>query len=289
MSLFITRDYGSPRVLMHTLSIARKNLTKKVFGTTTIDGVEVLNRNVHFYSNNREYNPEFYPPIGDERYPAFRSDKLIKRWYKSMGISLKDMRAEEYSKVNDMFWTFNPTKWVASYEDPTTMPDNSVTALNAYINNSMLNVTSNHTYDYYYANEQNPNNIVASLPYDPLIDEVYAFVVAGEASTTTEDGYFSIDKAGNIRVTLLGVENGMVDYSYTKTNTRTYSIKKVLKDKSSSSSYVNLHVRREFIDIRIIIGGEYVTKPGAVDNWITQSGSDTSISPILNFKVMLYV
>lgn len=37
-------------IMMHTASVARKNLTKKVFGTTTIDGVEVLNRSVHFYS-----------------------------------------------------------------------------------------------------------------------------------------------------------------------------------------------------------------------------------------------
>lgn len=284
MSLFITRDYGSPRVLAHTIATARKNLTKKVFGTTFVDGIEVFNKYVHFYSNNKGRNPSFFPPISD--YPAFRSDKLIKRWYNAMGISLKDMRAQRYSKVNDMFWRFNPDKWVASYEDPSTMPNNISTSFNTYAEN-MLSFHTSGAVDYYYGNEQAPNSIIASLPFNTTLDSYYRFMYLEEEVNLTGDGYFSIDSLGNIRVTLLGIKNGVVDYSHTNSNTRTYAIKKVYKDGTSEISYVNLHVKREYIDIRIVVGGEYVTKPEVVDSWIMEDSVNTNtLTPLIDLAAV---
>lgn len=89
----ITRDYLSPARARQAGASATYEMFKKAWGTTTVNGVEVFNARMYYYTG------------------AVRSDVRFKRFINKIGIQYEQLRTQNYDGLDNAYFYLNSSKY----------------------------------------------------------------------------------------------------------------------------------------------------------------------------------
>lgn len=249
MSGFIYRDFATPKVMHHMNKVALKNLWEQLAKTYTVDGIEVMQREIYWRGRHGQYFDNY-----QEEDKRIRSDKTFKKFLHCIGSSHKSLASENYDKVDNAYFVLNEKKLAYTTQSASSI----ASKFNEYVTTTNINTTPTSSYIPYSGGKK-----VGSFIYQmPTVTDLaaYVFVNSGVESAISADGYYQISTSGIITLTQAGYDAGRGDVSYIDgaDNNSSVSIRVKKKDLTYTTSSYTIAVYREYVDIRITVGGQYV-------------------------------
>lgn len=266
MAQFIYRDYVTPVIVSHTNKVALKNIWRKLQPTTIVNGVDVLQQKVYFRGVQGSTGYPYYPTVGNN---GIRNDVLFKKFLRTCGIKHTDLVNNSYKGTTNVYFYLNAKKAAFSAQTASAVSSKYNTD---YLSKMYPVGVSSHP-NYYFSCNGILDTVVARLPYDNNVER-YKFLVSGLESSISEDGYFAISNQGVVTITQSGIDNEIQYFSFINSNSHSYTVKKVLKDLTYTTETINLNCQRDYIDIRITVGGQYQNRINAAtlasNRWIIE-------------------
>ncbi len=259
---FIYKDYLGPKIIAHAHKVTMKSLFGKMCKRSPDGSVFDI---LQWYAGDDSFN--YYRLPTDTDSPTYipgksivvRHDKQFKRFVRGIGMTIDKLnKTENKGRLRWIGFVINPQKFQAKSQTAEYMA--------AQFNSDYLN------------HIQPIVETDISLTYDSHITAGQLVGVAkigvgtlkfANGTATSDDGYYTISDSGIVTITESAITDKINIVKYNGSNTRTYTLTRTYVDVDkivkTANGTITITPIREYIDVKITIGGVYTKTPRVTD------------------------